>query len=85
MAKGAAMGGITPLEYLLSVMRNENATDAARTDAAKAAAPYVHPKLATMTLKGDADAPLHAVTRIELVPVEPRPREKQADDASARD
>ena len=79
------MGGITPLEYLLSVLRDESNCLRDRTDAAKAAAPFVHPKLATVTLKGDEDAPLHAVTRIELVPVEPTTREKQADDASARD
>lgn len=37
--------GITPLEYMLSVMRDESNDQAVRLDAAKAAAPYVHPKL----------------------------------------
>lgn len=37
--------GLTPLEYLLSVMRDEGAEEARRVDAAKAAAPYVHPRL----------------------------------------
>lgn len=37
--------GITPLDYMLSVMRNELAEPSSRLDAAKAAASYVHPKL----------------------------------------
>jgi|SRR5271165_6350445 len=40
--------GLTPLDYMLSVMRDEQANTAARLDAAKAAAPYVHPKLAAI-------------------------------------
>lgn len=38
--------GLTPLEYMLRVMRDEAEERAVRMDAAKAAAPYVHPKLA---------------------------------------
>src|SRR5262245_53645466 len=66
-----AAGGETPLDYLIGVMRDEGNDQATRLEAAKAAAPYVHPKLATMTFRGDEDAPLRAVSRIELVPVEP--------------
>ena len=52
--------GITPLDYLLTTMRNEELEKAVRLDAAKAAAPYVHPKLANIdtTVKGDAEHPL---------------------------
>lgn len=39
-------GGITPLDYMLSVLRNEQLPHEDRMDAAKSAAPYVHPKLA---------------------------------------
>ena len=42
--------GITPLEFLLAVMRDPKAPPAARTDAAKAAAPYVHPRLSAIEL-----------------------------------
>ena len=38
-------GGVTPLEYLIGVMRDVAADEAKRIDAAKAAAPYMHPKL----------------------------------------
>lgn len=44
-----AAQGITPLEYMLSVLRDRNADPAARMDAAKGAAPYVHPRLANIT------------------------------------
>jgi hypothetical protein len=50
--------GLTPLEFLLSVMRDEANCLRDRTDAAKAAAPYVHPKLAQMTLGGESDQSL---------------------------
>lgn len=53
-----AASGLTPLDYLLQVMRTETAAENIRIDAAKAAAPYVHPKLANIQLAGDKDNPL---------------------------
>ena len=50
--------GVTPLDYLLMLMRDDGQDKAVRLDAAKAAAPYVHPKLANVELKGNPDAPL---------------------------
>lgn len=44
--------GLTPLEYMLEVMRNSDAPLERRDEMAKAAAPYVHPKLASTTLDG---------------------------------
>lgn len=46
-------GGMTPLEYLLSVFRNEESDSKERLDAAKAAAPYVHPRLAAVEHSGE--------------------------------
>ena len=41
----AAIGdGLSPLEYLLEVMRDESLDGNRRTEAAKAAAPFCHPK-----------------------------------------
>ncbi len=55
--------GLTPLEYMLSLMRNEANTTETRFEAAKAAAPYVHPKLAAVEFKGDPEAPIeHHIT-----------------------
>lgn len=50
--------GITPLDWMLQVLRDPLEPNERRDDMAKAAAPYVHPKLATTTLKGDEDSPL---------------------------
>jgi hypothetical protein len=80
-----AASGLTPLEFLLAVMRGEpmvligengetvkdDKGEAklvfprfdARLDAAKAAAPYVHPKLAQIAHTGEDGGPL----QIELV------------------
>lgn len=56
-AKIAAEGD-TPLDYLLSVMRNELGDPVIRLDAAKAAAPYVHPKLAAIEHAGPDGGPI---------------------------
>ncbi len=47
-----AASGLTPLDYMLSVLRDERQEDAIRMDAAKAAAPYIHPKLANIEHTG---------------------------------
>lgn len=48
-----AASGMTPLEYLLSVMRDETEEKDARRDAAKAAAPYVHPRLSSVEMNAN--------------------------------
>jgi hypothetical protein len=55
-AAEVARTGITPLDYLLKVMRNPREEKFIRLDAAKAAAPYVHPKLAAIdhTVQGQS-------------------------------
>lgn len=58
IADKAMAEGITPLEFMLAVMRDETAEQAARMDAAKSAAPYVHPRLAAVEHSGDKDAPV---------------------------
>ena len=52
--------GTTPLDFMLSVLRDEKKPEAVRMDAAKAAAPYVHPRLANIeaTHKGDPENPI---------------------------
>lgn len=46
--KAIEESGLTPLEYMLTIMRDEAMTPESRFEAAKAAAPYVHPKLAAV-------------------------------------
>lgn len=61
-----AAQGITPLDYMLGIVRNESEDKTVRLDAAKAAAPYVHARLQTTTLAGDPEKPLKVETMSEL-------------------
>ena len=47
-ARAAALEGLTPLEYMLSVLRDATQTQDVRLDAANKAAPYVHARLANI-------------------------------------
>lgn len=49
--------GITPLEFILNVMRDESQPPAVRLNCAIAAAPYVHPRLANIqqTVRNERD------------------------------
>ena len=67
IADRAAAEGITPLEYMLQVMREsaehedprvQIAREAMRFEAAKAAAPYMHPRLAAVVHSGPDGASL---------------------------
>lgn len=61
-----AASGLTPLEYMLKVMRNPKAGDDRRDDMAKAAAPYVHPKLAAVQHTGARGGPIQHVDLTSL-------------------
>ena len=61
-----AAQGITPLDYMLAIVRNDQEDKTVRLDAAKAAAPYVHARLQTTTLAGDPDKPLKLDSVSEL-------------------
>lgn len=60
--------GLTPLDYMLSRLRDETATDEDRKWAAQNAAPYVHPKLAAVQVSSDPDNPLIAAIDPRLLP-----------------
>jgi hypothetical protein len=63
-----AASGLTPLLYMLGIVRAETppgldasvaiARETLRFEAAKAAAPYCHPRLQALSLAGDPDKPL---------------------------
>lgn len=76
IADRAAEEGITPLEYMLQIMRRttahedpkvEVAREALAFEAAKAAAPYIHPRLAAVEHTGPDGGPVQTVSRVELV------------------
>ena len=58
IAEQATAEGVTPLEYMLSVMRDDRADTERRDDMAKAAAPYIHPRLAAVEHAGKDGGPL---------------------------
>lgn len=51
----AAEGGILPLDYLLAILRDDTKPQEVRIDVAKAAAPYVHARLAAVEHSGHVD------------------------------
>lgn len=67
-AEAIAKSGLTPMDFLLGVMRDQNAELENRLDAAKAVAPYVHPKLAPVDSKDGGSQKL----RLEVVTGVPR-------------
>ena len=50
-----ASSGLTPLEFMLQILRDKTKEDAARMYAAVHAAPYCHPKLAPVDKDGAKD------------------------------
>ena len=57
-AEAIERSGLTPLDYMLKVMRNPKSDAAVRLDAAKSAAPYVHARLAAVEHSGKVAVPI---------------------------
>lgn len=59
-AKAASVeaSGLSPLDYMLTVLRNDKNPQDIRLDAAHKAAPYVHPKLANIEHTGKDGGPM---------------------------
>jgi hypothetical protein len=58
----AAASGMTPLDYLLKVMRDKKQDVGIRVDCAKAAAPYVHARRAPEDKHGNTMPPILYIT-----------------------
>lgn len=56
IAEAAMLAGQTPLEFMLNIMRNENADSRDRQRAAEVCAPYLHPRI----------SPLDSTVQLEL-------------------
>jgi hypothetical protein len=57
--------GLTPLAYMLSVLRDESVEPERRDEMAKAAAPYIHPRLANIEAKIDVTGHEAALAALE--------------------
>jgi hypothetical protein len=53
IADAAIAQGLSPLEYMLAVLRDPTVEPARRDEMAKAAAPYIHPRLASVEARGE--------------------------------
>lgn len=64
-AKLAAVesSGLTPLDFMLQLMRDEKQPLAMRANAAKDAAPYVHARLAAIEHSGKEGGPIELVLK----------------------
>lgn len=61
LVERAIADGETPLDYMLNTMRDDTKPPDLRFEAAKAAAPYVHPKLAAVEHSGKDGGPLQVI------------------------
>lgn len=61
IADAASAEGVTPLEYMLGVLRDEGAPVDRRDAMAKAAAPYIHPALKAIEHRGDGGGPVKMI------------------------
>ena len=61
-----AASGLTPLDYMLAVLRDENNDHATRMQAAIAAARFVHPTLGSIEHTGKDGGPIETKSEIEL-------------------
>ena len=64
--KRAAEGGMMPLDFLLSIMRDGEQDARWRLDAAKAAAPYCHARLSSTELTGPNGSAVEVQTTRKL-------------------
>lgn len=64
ITKAVEESGLTPLQYMLSVMRDETNEQRERLNAAEKAAPYVHAKLSSVEL--NANVSMHEASLDDL-------------------
>ncbi len=66
-----AASGLTPLDYMLDILRDKTRNDQVRMEAARSAAPYVHPKLASIEHGGKDCGPIK-IEEIKIRLVSPK-------------
>lgn len=57
IASEALLSGQTPLEFMLSIMRNEDAEPKDRQKAAESCAPFLHPRISTLDRTVELELP----------------------------
>lgn len=59
IAEQASASGLTPLEYMLDLLRDKSQDMTIRMDMAKSAAPYIHPRLSSIQAQHDISERLY--------------------------
>lgn len=67
MREKALAEGVSSLDFMLKIMRDETQPLSIRADMAKAAAPYVHPRLQAIEHNGKNGGPIQYKAVIEFV------------------
>jgi hypothetical protein len=67
IADAAVREGLTPLEYMLAVLRDESVEPDRRDRMAAAAAPYIHPRLSSTQMDATVKRDVAELTRDELL------------------
>ena len=65
--EAVAAGGEMPLEYMLRIMRDPREPAARRDEMAKAAAPYLHPKMQSTAPSVDDGLPVRPVINLTIM------------------
>jgi len=73
LIEAAQAGGQLPLDYMLAVMRDPKAPARRRDEMAKAAAPYLHSKLASIEHSASQDMPVTTAIDVRFIVPKPRP------------
>ena len=79
-----AASGLTPLQYLINRMGYEDAPMSERIDCAKAAAPYVHPRLQAIAHTGTIETKAATENTENLTALERRIEEFTAENAGKK-
>ena len=77
---GAVSGGITPLEYMLQVLRDPETNKLEKMDAAKAAAPYIHARLNAVDMTAKVQQDERTITDAELLAIAATSRQNTAEE-----
>jgi hypothetical protein len=74
----AMKSGESPLDYMLRVMRDSRAAPERRDQMAKAAAPYMHPRLTAIEVSDNDESSYQASVSIHVTFVDPKAEEGEA-------
>jgi len=66
-------GQLSPLQYLLDLMRNKRTKQAIKMEAAKAALPYCSSRLISADIQADSELHVYLVSQLADIPAESDP------------